>query len=78
MKRPRKERQEPARHWCDAWFIVTDVTPPRWRFMDAIGSIEYDAEHKTWYANANNEYATVIRYCPFCGQDLWTEMPKGE
>lgn len=75
MQYKQQEEDEPLQHWCDERDEVTSAEGPYW-FGNAITKIEYSIKYKTWYANANNEYATVIRYCPFCGQDLWTERPE--
>jgi hypothetical protein len=35
----------------------------------AIGYIEYVEKGNFWVTH-NDEYATVIKYCPFCGEEL--------
>lgn len=35
----------------------------------AISDIEYTEEGNFWVAH-NDEYVTVIKYCPFCGEKL--------
>ena len=35
----------------------------------AIGYIKYVEEGNFWVAH-NDEYTTVIKYCPFCGEKL--------
>lgn len=36
---------------------------------EAIRYIEYAPELNVWVAHCD-EYATVIKYCPFCGEEL--------
>jgi len=38
-------------------------------YGEAIAHIEYVEEGNFWVAHCD-EYATVIKYCPFCGKEL--------
>jgi len=38
----------------------------------AISNIEYSDDAKRWYAH-NNEYTSIVNYCPFCGLGLKEE-----
>ena len=44
-------------------------TPERDLYGDAITRIDWDEEKKLWFAS-NDEYATSINYCPWCGKKL--------
>lgn len=38
-------------------------------YGDAVGSIVFSLDMDCWLA-FNDEYATIINYCPFCGKEL--------
>lgn len=54
------------KHVCNRKEISSDKD---YFYGEAITEIIYHEEDKVWLAS-NDEYATVIRYCPFCGSLL--------
>ncbi len=38
-------------------------------YGEAIGKIVFSEEYKIWHTD-NDEYATIINFCPFCGIKL--------
>jgi len=53
-------------HTCDRKEVRTDK---EYLYGEAVTEISYYEEDKVWLAS-NDEYATVIKYCPFCGVRL--------
>jgi len=58
-------------HSCEEWDKVKDIelrVDIPW-YGPSITRIEYVKEHKRWIAHCD-EYASIIKYCPFCGEQL--------
>jgi len=62
-------------HKCPEYYSVTAEpgknTPRHFGYGKALeAEIFYNETDKAWEAG-NGEYATPVRFCPFCGVDLW-------
>jgi hypothetical protein len=60
-------------HICDRKELGTDK---EYLYGEAVTEIIYHIQDKVWLAS-NNEYGTIIKYCPFCGVLLSTPIAEG-
>lgn len=66
---------DPIKHDCDVIEQHEEYAFEHEFYGNAIAYVEWDSNAKVWYVH-NNEYCTVIRFCPWCGTKL-QDPPNG-
>lgn len=66
----------PLRHVCPEFLAVNKSEYDFYLWGGAITeSMEYHEDVQAWRID-NGEYASAVRFCPYCGLDLMTLVPK--